>query len=76
MKNIFLERYINYYVKQYHYTRIITPNKNTKINFLPDPTAMEKLAIERKQQEKPDFNCAALVQVVCVAAIFEYPSLF
>ena len=31
---------------------------------------MEKLAIERKQQEKPDFNCAPLVQVVGIAAIF------
>ena len=32
---------------------------------------MEKLAIEtRKQQEKPDVNCAPLVQVVCIAVIF------
>ena len=46
---------MNYYVKQYHYTRIITPNKNTKINFLPDPTAMEKLAIERETARKTQF---------------------
>ena len=36
LKNIFLERYINYYVKLYHYTRIIIHNKSTKINYLPD----------------------------------------
>ena len=30
LKNIFLERYINYYVELYHYTRINTHNK--KIN--------------------------------------------
>ena len=40
------------------------------------PTAMEKPAIERKQQVKPEFNFAPLVQVVCIAAIFEIPSLF
>ena len=38
--------------------------------------AMEKPAIERKQQVKPDFNCAPLVQVVCIAAIFEYRVFF
>ena len=52
-KKIFLEWYIDYYVKLYHYTRIILHNKNTKINYLPYPTAMEKLAVERNGKKNP-----------------------